>query len=413
MKDNSYIVPSMLLVLTLYHANAAARISNWDDFTSALKNGTPNLAIRFRNEYHKTSLVGLKDARATTLSAKLGYRTDYFSNFAFGTELVNVSSFFGNRYNSNNVFVGNTDFATILDPKGTGLTKVFLDYRGLKNTHIRIGRQELNFDDERFISSNNFRQYPQSFNCYSVKTNIVDYFTLFYAFLTHHYTSTGIGRAPFSLKSHLARVSWNISKNAKFTSYIIDHQNKDYASEGSTTFGTRYSGSAAPTNLLTVDFSFEIAHQKGANGNPLDYNANYFHLNTNTKSNIYNLVLGFEYFGSEDSSGSRQIRLPLGNPHSYLGDLDLFNTIPARGICDFYVKGGITLNEYQADITWHNFSYVRNSSSNKPGLEIDLHLRYAPNEKTTLAIGYGQFYPANNSVYPRVRKIWLTAAAVI
>ena len=50
----------------------------------------------------------------------------------------------------------------------TGINQLYVDWTGIKNTRFRLGRQQLNLDNVRFIGDIGFRQVMQVFDGVSV-----------------------------------------------------------------------------------------------------------------------------------------------------------------------------------------------------------------------------------------------------
>ena len=59
----------------------------------------------------------------------------------------------------------------IPDPHGFNLTKVYLAYDSDDNWQLKLGRQKLSFDNERFIGAVDFWQTPQNFDAFKFDFN--------------------------------------------------------------------------------------------------------------------------------------------------------------------------------------------------------------------------------------------------
>ena len=143
-----------------YRPNATSETIN--QIYDAFKNGSPVVEFRLRHEH--ASEDGLKTGYANTLRSIIGYETSDAYDTRLNMEMTNVSAFFTRKYNPNVDGLRKAEYTVVSDPKGAGVTQFNLAYKGIQNTSILLGRQYINLDTQRYVSSVNFRQYPQSFD---------------------------------------------------------------------------------------------------------------------------------------------------------------------------------------------------------------------------------------------------------
>ncbi|MDP2102282.1 MAG: alginate export family protein [Methylotenera sp.] len=112
----------------------------------------------------------LDSAHAFTLRSLIGWQTAPYKNFSFAAQLTDVHEFnhnFNDR-RENLSEPGKANYANIVDPSFTDVNQLFVDWTGIKNTKVRLGRQQVNLDNVRFIGDIGFRQNMQVFDGISV-----------------------------------------------------------------------------------------------------------------------------------------------------------------------------------------------------------------------------------------------------
>lgn len=97
-----------------------------------------------------------RDAFALTLRTVLGYETARYGGWAILVEAEDVSAVGDAAYNS--TINGNTDRPVIADPDGTEVNQAYLSYVGIEDTTVRLGRQRIKLDNDRFIGNVGWRQ---------------------------------------------------------------------------------------------------------------------------------------------------------------------------------------------------------------------------------------------------------------
>ena len=54
----------------------------------------------------------------------------------------------------------------VADPKGTELNQGYVQYKGIDNVGLKLGRQRINLDNQRFIGGVGWRQQEQTFDAF-------------------------------------------------------------------------------------------------------------------------------------------------------------------------------------------------------------------------------------------------------
>ena len=134
----------------------------------------------------------LKRSYAFTTRTLLGWQTAPYHNFSIAAQITDVHEFnddFNDRrsnqpeHNNNtaNSSLSKRQYANIVDPGFTDINLLYVDWTGIKNTKVRLGRQALNLDNVRFIGDIAFRQNTQVFDGISITNKSIPDTEIFYS----------------------------------------------------------------------------------------------------------------------------------------------------------------------------------------------------------------------------------------
>ena len=99
-------------------------------------------------------------ADASTLRVRLDLASGEVRGFSGFLELDHVEAIGDARYDdTRNGFV---EYPVVADPEGTDLNQAWLQFRGAKETALRLGRQKIAIGNERFVGPVGWRQNEQS-----------------------------------------------------------------------------------------------------------------------------------------------------------------------------------------------------------------------------------------------------------
>ena len=199
-----------------------------DNLVEAVQNG--KMGLQFRLRYEDARESSKKTAKATTLKSQLSYKTGTYSNLTGAVTLTDVTAFFGQKYNPEVTELSKPEFSTVRDPKGTGLTQAEVAFSGLDRTRISVGRQAIKLDNERYLSTLDFRQYPQSFDAISLHNQMIDDLSIYYAYAHHVNTPTANGRTSEGrrkMNTHLLNIGWDAFLYGKLIGYVYMFKDKE------------------------------------------------------------------------------------------------------------------------------------------------------------------------------------------
>jgi len=129
-----------------------------------------------------------KDANASTLRTTLSYRTLAYKGFSLFLEAENVTDI-GTSGQYNNAGAGGlnngvSDRPVVADPEITEVNQSYLRWQG-ENTRLDLGRQEINWGDQRFVGAVGWRQNHQSFDAVSFEDESLQRVRFQYGFLAN------------------------------------------------------------------------------------------------------------------------------------------------------------------------------------------------------------------------------------
>ncbi|MEE9142702.1 MAG: alginate export family protein, partial [Gammaproteobacteria bacterium] len=219
--------PYWLLALPLLVAGSAFA----DDTTSfwdQLSDGDFSLDFRYRYEFVDDANFN-KDAYASTLRTRMTYASPTHRGLSFLLQADNVSTIGNDLYNSTRN--GVIDRPVVADPKGTEFDQAYLQWAGDRGTTLRLGRQYINRNNQRFIGTVGWRQNEQSYDAFGVGTDRFESFELNYAYVENvnriFGPEDGVPSANFKSDSHWldAKYSgWSQALLAGYA-YLLDLEN--------------------------------------------------------------------------------------------------------------------------------------------------------------------------------------------
>ncbi|MCD6525861.1 MAG: alginate export family protein [Desulfuromonas sp.] len=398
------VVATGLLLVSWFSVAGASAL---DDFTTALKSGTPDVDVLASYEY-KNRDDATSPGKQFSLRTRIGYRTGTF----FDTEL------YAQFHNLTNVMEqfrhqdgGDADRDLIADPDGNRLYKAFLDYKGIPDTLIRVGRQEVILDDARLLGNIGWRLNGQSFDAVSVTNTSIKYLKIYAAyanqvntiFLTHvdldHFYLFNAKYAP--LKNHSISVY----------TYLLDTESSADSARDSATYGFRFVGNPAPCNY-TIDYSHQSDFADGEN-----HDADMFNAVVAMQISKVNLGAGYSYISGQNGD-DRPFDTLFSTAHKFNGFADLFLATNGGGLTgglqDYYFNATTKAFGVKIVAVYHYFDTVEDDGfDGSYGDEIDLVLIKSINKNLKLLVKYANFMQdddsANGFASPTVDTEILTA----
>ena len=378
--------------------------------TEQSKSGASNVGqvkLDFRYRYELVDQVGFdKEANASTLRTRLAYQSPYFSDFGFQIEFDDLRAIGNDLYNSTRN--GVTDRPIVADPKGTILNQAIISYRGIENTHIRLGRQRIKLDNQRFVGDVGWRQNDQTYDGLTLSNTSLPKTTIEYAYINQvnriFGPDSGAPAAEFDSDSHVLNANYTFSSNWNATGYGYFLDLKNAPSLSSRTVGVRVKGSVDLNDSISSSYTFEYASQQDYGDNSNSYSADYFLLEAALTTAGITGKLGYEVLGSDSSQA---FQTPLATLHAFQGWADKFLVTPGEGVEDLYLSIATKLGGANLALVYHQFEPEAGGPSY--GSEWDLVVKKAFAKRYVLVLKYAN-YDADSRASD-TEKLWVMLSA--
>lgn len=397
------------------NAHTGKQLKETNNFNAALKGGTPDLVLRLRYEDVSddipsgSPLANADEADLLSLRTALGYSTARYNGF-YGRIQFEATTHVGDT----NAFTAGEDLtfppgpggsriasghAVIPDPVNEGFNEAYLGWRsassGCSNapggcngsTTVKAGRQEIIYDNHRWVGNIVWRQNFQSYDAVRVDNTSINNLSISYTYLNQVNRLFGED-SPFNVwdmdDSHLINIAYKtpVGKLVVY-GYLLDFDNNPRTPfpEGvgagpgitnfdSDTFGIRFAGKYKTSDAFSLLYQLEFANQDPSNdaGPTLDDN-NYILAEIGGAFKLGGKPVVVK-IGQEilEGNGVNALQTPLATVHAFNGWADKFvgapggSATPVGGLEDtsitLVVKGligksklVIQYHDYQADTT--------------------------------------------------------------
>jgi len=391
-----------------------------DDLADAIMGGDAYVNFRYRLENVDDSAFA-KEATASTLRTRLGYKTKSFHDFSVLLEIENITEIGSDDYNSTTN--GKAGLPVIADPEDTAINQLALTYAGVEDTTLVLGRQVLNLDNQRFIGTVGFRQNDQTYDVMTVINQSIPDLTVryFYVWNVNRINGDDHPLGDLGSNTHIINASYSgFGDIGTLTGYgyLIDFDD-DAAVVGlsSKTFGLRFKGSQPVTDDVKVLYTAEYATQSDHGDNATSYNADYFRLIGGAVYKSVTAKIGYEQLGS-DNGGTVSFQTPLATGHAFNGWADKFLTTPVAGLEDIFGSLGYTLKQpfgagpvqsLEFLGVYHDFSTEKGSQD--LGTEFDARVVAKILDHYSVSLKLADYEADSGSGTSDAQKIWFTLGA--
>ncbi len=330
-------------------------------------------------------------------------------NFNYKTEKLNL------YLSGQDVRVwGDVPQLNVADENGFSLHQAWAEIELISNLNLKIGRQEIVYDDHRFFGNVDWAQQARSHDAALIKYE-------------PNYLKLHLGAAYNQDKEALTGnfLTTNTYKSFQYlwlhkdweklsASFLFLNNGLQYIDEADESKNdTRYSqtvGLHLKANAKKINFISNIYYQFGKDIADNDLSAYLISLEANypAMENL-NFALGAELQSGNDygipSNGKNNAFNPLyGTNHKFNGFMDYFyvgNHIDNVGLVDIYGNIKYSFNKKSnLNVGLHKFlaaAEVLNESSKDLGFEIDLTTSYKLSDFVGVQAGYSQFF-ANDGI---------------
>jgi hypothetical protein len=404
------VILSALFVLALSAASSARGQGIADSgpgFADALLAGRPILELRPR--YNRIEESDKEDVtRGWTYRAVVGWRTAPWMGLRFTAEGINTGHIGPKEYNDDGAQFATSEYPLLPDPGHTGLNQAHVEYTGIDNLRVRVGRQRVRMDNQRWISDNDFRQTPQLFDGVEVANTSLPDTELLVSYFNRQRDTSGETN---DLKLTIVHAAWSPVPGHSFAAYGYFHDQPvngaftGFSNNSYRAVGVRGEG-AFPFGEFEIPYTVEYAQQRPyAGGNAL-IDVDYWRAGAGLAWRDVTLRYDEEVKGS--NNGRYGLQMPLTDFYSFNGwTLHFFNT-PFRGLHDKWLT--LRAGYAPANLVLYAESHKFRSDLGDLdfGKETDVGLFWTFWEGAQLRLQHAAYDSGSGQVAPRIRKTWIT-----
>jgi len=407
----------LVTVLLLQNGLAWADDGQANSLAEAVTDGKPLIQFRLRYEYVDQEGKD-KEANAWTLRSLVGWQTKSFHDFSVTAQLINVgqlsNEFYDNAMGRNRA----SPYPTVPDPDITDINQLYIDYTGLPQTRVRLGRQIVQLDNVRFIGDVGFRQDSQVFNGISVvNTTLPDIEVMAAHFERLRQTNTRYRDTDLDI----LHAAWKYGPTETLAAYgyfqdqPTTGQVTGFADNSNRILGLRTDGSRKLDDDWKLLYTAEYAKQDDYKDGDERINAHYLRLGGGANWKGWYLRLDREILSS--NHGVYGFQTPLATLHPFQGWADQFTTTPKQGVVDTYLSFGGKVQDVSLSGEWHRydadekFALANGGRGDHYGDELNLAAAYSFTQQLSGKLEYANFNEEDIAATGRKRdieKFWLT-----
>ena len=406
-----------------------------ESLSEAVREGDPILVLRPRFTW--VDQDGQPDnTQWGSLRTQLGWQTLEYRGFKLTAELIDVRRFASENiidYRNSPAYTGGSYvyspvppyttfnlygnygpgyYPLVADPQATDINRLHLDYVGLPATTLRVGRQVVRIDNQRFIGDYDFGQMPQLLDGASVASHVVPRTEITYGYFwrvrnaydVQWKTSINAATARFEAAPALKLAGYGFFQNQAQTGSVTGFNDNSTRILGGRAWGSFY----LPWDLELL-YIAEAAQQSNFAGGDPRIDAKYYRLGGGLGIKQGFVRVDWERLGS--NNGLYGFQTPLGSTQFFTGRADIFATTPPQGLEDLRASLAGQLWRLVLRLDYHRFH-----SDYKDwdlGHEWDFALDLAITSRLTAGVVYADYRAGEPPRgYPDTRKFWLTVAFV-
>jgi len=348
--------------LTVFSIFTVLPISRADDvlgfeqqIEDALKigGGKINIDMSWRFEYADDS-TAKRQGYGDPFRFRIGYLTPEFHGISAFAEYEGVQTVFTSKYNSV-VNRNNTNRAVIADPERHELNRLWLQYTGIPDTSLKVGRQRIKLDNDRFIGNVGWRQMEQTYDAVRLTNQSLDDTEITVGYI---WKQRDIFSRNVNMNTYFVNAAYQGFEYGKLVgyAYLLDYDDGADSlrfRRSNQTYGFQFQGATPLNEDIKTVYKLEYAHQWDFQNNPVSYSADYF--NGELGFNIQGVTVkgGIEYLSADNGIG---FQTPLATLHAFNGWADLFLATPPDGLQDVYASISTKVMGVKLLGVYHHFS---------------------------------------------------------
>lgn len=387
-----------------------------DTLESLIKEGDFFGEVRYRYEFvDQDGPVPVTDnAKAGTIRTNIGFKTGKYQDFQALLEAQIVQNMGANNFND--TVNGKTSFPIVADPDNEEINQAWLSWSGIDGAEIKLGRQGINLDNQRFIGTVDWRQNDQTFDSVVFNYSGIEKANLSYGYIANVNRIFGDDHTLGDLdsSSHFINASYGFTEWFKITGYGYWLEFDRLPARSSETYGLRATGKTLITENWSFAYEAEAATQSDRGNNMASYDEEYYHIAPSVSGHGFTFGAGYEVLGGD---GANAFQTPLATLHKFNGWADKFLDTPAAGLEDAYVSASYKVTGLNKAVdgttltaVYHDFNGDENGDF---GSEFDASVgksfelpKELPFEKFNILVKYAD-YNAEDAPFTDTQKFWL------
>jgi hypothetical protein len=354
-----------------------------------------------------------KTATAMTLRSRTGLRSAALNNFSVYLEGESVYAL---QENYNSTANGRTQYPIVADPKGSEINQAYVAYGFNTADQFILGRQRINYDNQRFFGGAAFRQNEQTYDALSANvlglggnTNV----RMAYINKVHRVFGNSNPNPllrQYDLRAGLFNLGYqfpadpsSLLAGTTLTGYAYYVENKDVPLSSARTLGLRYLGGVGFSDNERVNYTLEYANQNHFRDGSSIISADYWLADATLALDAgkYTVKLAQETLGG---NGRYAFQTPFATLHAFNGWADRFLTTPVKGLQDRFVDAGAKFG--RAAISGNFHRYNSDQGNTHYGDEFGLQYLFTYNDKLSFNASYANY---NAKTFASDTKIfWLS-----
>ena len=297
-------------------------------------------------------------------------------------------------------------YPVVADPNGADLNQLYVEYAPDDDWLVRLGRQRILLDDQRYVGGVGWRQNEQTYDALSVRYDGLRDTKIFYSYVdnANRIFGSDVRAGDHEQNTHLLNVDIGFAENWNAIGYAYLIDNDDAPAFSTNTFGVRLNGTIKFGEQALAVLG-DIATQSDTGNNPASFDTEYLRLQAIWKRQALSAGLGFESLGSDSGQG---FRTPLATLHAFNGWADAFLATPPAGLDDLYLRLGYSVQKWNLLLVYHDFS--AETGGGDYGSEIDLSANRRFGDRYSLLLKAASF-DADDAAFVDTTKVWIMLTA--
>ncbi|MDG1255280.1 MAG: alginate export family protein [Glaciecola sp.] len=367
----------------------------------ALSAGTVTTDVRLRYEGVSQDNAA-KDADALTFRTRLGYTSGAYEGFSVTVEMEDNRIVLGQGdYTVGPTGYNSGIYSVIADPEFTELDQGFVQYKN-KHVTVKLGRQVIALDSQRFVGHVGWRQDRQTFDAATVIYAPSKALKTQYSHIVQR-NRIFAESADLDTSDHLFNISYATALG-KLNGYAYLLEVDNDTNNALDTYGVSFNG-ATKVNELPLNYSLEYATQTNESATA-EYDTSYLFAEVGTSISGINAKFGYEVLGSDD--GNSAFATPLATLHKFNGWSDQFLATPSQGLIDASITLSSKIASGNIVLAYHDFSADEpNATVDDLGNEINVQYTTKLADKYAIGIKYADYNAKDIKVDTQKLWIWL------